>query len=67
MALGVGRYGARGGFSGCPRVPATVDVLSDEALVGARCRLDLAAGVMLSALWAGRAGQLVLVDSPFGC
>ena len=29
----------------------TVDVLSDEALVGARSRLNPAAGVMLSALW----------------
>ena len=28
-----------------------VDVLSDEALVGARSRLNPAAGVMLSALW----------------
>ena len=29
----------------------TVDVLSDEALVEARSRLNPAAGVMLSALW----------------
>ena len=39
----------------------SVDVLSDEALVGARSRLDPAAGVMLSALWVGAAGQLVLI------
>ena len=39
----------------------TVDVLSDEALVGARSRLNPAAGVMLSALWAGSTGQLALI------
>ena len=43
----------------------TVDVLSDEALVGARSRLDPAAGVMLSALWVAgtgtEAGQLVVI------
>ena len=39
----------------------TVDVLSDEALVGARSRLNPAAGVMLSALWVASAGQLVLI------
>ncbi|MGH3579861.1 MAG: condensation domain-containing protein, partial [Mycobacterium sp.] len=39
----------------------SVDVLSDEALVAARSRLDPAAGVMLSALWVASAGQLVLV------
>src|SRR5262249_60150658 len=38
-----------------------VDVLSGEALVGARSRLNPAAGVMLSALWAGSTGQLVLI------
>ncbi len=38
-----------------------VDVLSDEALVGARSRLNPAAGVMLSALWVAAAGQLVLI------
>jgi non-ribosomal peptide synthase protein (TIGR01720 family) len=37
-----------------------VDVLSDEALVGARSRLNPAAGVMLSALWVASASQLVL-------
>ena len=51
---GVGAVDARGCLH-------TVDVLSDEVLVGARCRLDLAAGVMLSALWVAAAGQLVLV------
>jgi non-ribosomal peptide synthase protein (TIGR01720 family) len=39
----------------------TVDVLSDDALVGARSRLDPAAGVMLSALWVASAGQLVVI------
>ena len=39
----------------------TVDVLSDEALVAARSRLNPAAGVMLSALWVASAGQLVLI------
>ena len=38
-----------------------VDVLSDEALVAARSRLNPAAGVMLSALWVADAGQLVLI------
>ena len=39
----------------------TVEVLSDEAVVGARSRLNPAAGVMLSALWVASAGQLVLI------
>jgi non-ribosomal peptide synthase protein (TIGR01720 family) len=39
----------------------TVDVLSDEALEGARSRLDPAAGVMLSALWVASAGQLPVI------
>ena len=39
----------------------TVDVLSDEALVAARSRLNPAAGVMLSALWAADTGQLALI------
>ena len=38
-----------------------VDVLSDEAVVGARSRLNPAAGVMLSALWVASTGQLVLI------
>ena len=38
-----------------------VDVLSDEALVAARSRLNPAAGVMLSALWVAATGQLVLI------
>ena len=38
-----------------------VDVLSDAALVGARSRLNPAAGVMLSALWVASTGQLVLI------
>ena len=39
----------------------SVDVLSDEALVRARSRLNPAAGVVLSALWVGGTGQLVLI------
>ena len=39
----------------------SVEVLSEEALVGARSRLNPAAGVMLSALWAATTGQLVLI------
>ena len=39
----------------------SVDVLSDEALVEARSRLNPAAGVMLSALWVAATGQLVLI------
>ena len=39
----------------------TVDVLSDEAVVGARSRLNPAAGVMLSALWVVPTGQLVVI------
>ncbi|HWS92469.1 MAG TPA: condensation domain-containing protein, partial [Mycobacterium sp.] len=38
-----------------------VEVLSDEAVVGARSRLNPAAGVMLSALWVACTGQLVLI------
>ena len=39
----------------------SVDVLSDEALLRARSRLNPAAGVMLSALWVSSTGQLVLI------
>ena len=39
----------------------SVEVLSDEALVQARSRLNPAAGVMLSAVWVGSTGQLVLI------
>ena len=38
-----------------------VQVLSEEALVGARSRLNPAAGVMCSALWVADSGQLVLI------
>ncbi len=38
-----------------------VEVLSEEALVGARSRLNPAAGVMLSALWVASAGRLVVI------
>jgi amino acid adenylation domain-containing protein/non-ribosomal peptide synthase protein (TIGR01720 family) len=43
---------------GCLQV---VDALSDKALVEARSRLNPAAGVMLSALWARGIGRLVLI------
>ena len=39
----------------------TVDVLSDEAVVEARSRLNPAAGVMLSALWVAPTGRLVVI------
>jgi non-ribosomal peptide synthase protein (TIGR01720 family) len=39
----------------------SVDVMSEEALVKARSRLNPAAGVMLSAVWVGSTGQLALV------
>ena len=38
-----------------------VDVLSDEALVAARARLNPATGTMLRALWAADSGQLALI------
>ena len=38
-----------------------VDVLSEEALVKARSRLNPAAGAIVSALWAGSTGQLALI------
>jgi glycopeptidolipid biosynthesis protein len=44
----------------------TVDVLSDDALVAARSRLNPAAGVMLSALWVASAGQLVVIIHHLG-
>ena len=39
----------------------SVDVLSDEALVAGRSKLDPAAGVMLSAVWAESSSQLALI------
>ncbi|OHU21387.1 non-ribosomal peptide synthetase [Mycobacteroides franklinii] len=39
----------------------TVDVLSDEAVVEARSRLNPAAGMMLSGLWVTTTSQLVLI------
>ncbi|OBF03805.1 non-ribosomal peptide synthetase [Mycobacterium sp. 852002-10029_SCH5224772] len=39
----------------------TVDVLSDEALLRARSRLNPAAGLMLSGVWATSTGQLALI------
>ncbi|MGA9677504.1 MAG: amino acid adenylation domain-containing protein, partial [Mycobacterium sp.] len=38
-----------------------VEVLSEEALVGARSRLNPTAGVMLSALWVASTGRLVVI------
>ena len=65
----VGDDGAGGWLLQVPEVGAvdagmclrTVEVLSDEAVAGARSRLNPAAGVMLSALWATGTGQLVLM------
>ena len=39
----------------------SVEVLSDAALITARSRLNPAAGVMLSAVWAATTGQLALI------
>ncbi|MEB4212339.1 non-ribosomal peptide synthetase, partial [Mycobacterium sp. 94-17] len=39
----------------------SVDVLSDEALLAARARLNPAGGVMLSALWAESTGRLAVI------
>ena len=39
----------------------TVEALDEEALLAARSRLNPAAGMMLSALWVGATGQLVLI------
>ena len=39
----------------------TVEALIEEVVVGARSRLNPAAGVMLAALWAADTGQLVLI------
>ena len=44
----------------------SVDVVSEEAVVGARSRLNPAAGVMLSALWVVSTDQLVIDRAPFG-
>ena len=39
----------------------TTDVLTDEAVIEARSRLNPGAGVMLSALWVAPAGRLLLI------
>ncbi|HTQ21550.1 condensation domain-containing protein, partial [Mycobacterium sp.] len=39
----------------------SVDALSDDAVLAARSRLNPAAGVMLSALWAAETGRLALI------
>ncbi len=71
LRLRVGDYGDYGGdWSLTVPEPGAVDaaecvhaveVLSDEALVAARSRLDPAAGAMLSALWVAATGQLVMI------
>ena len=69
LRLRVDDDGAGGWSLRCPRrgrwmradACRSVDVLSDEALVEARSRLNPAAGVMLSALWVASTGQLVLI------
>ena len=43
------------------RLVQAVDELSDAAVIAARSRLNLAEGIMLSALWAGSTGQLVVI------
>jgi amino acid adenylation domain-containing protein/non-ribosomal peptide synthase protein (TIGR01720 family) len=43
-----------------------VDVLTNEALVAARSRLNPADGVMLSAVWAADSGQLALIIHHLG-
>ena len=40
---------------------SAVQVLSDEAVIEARSRLNPAAGVMLSALWVASTAQLVVI------
>ena len=49
-----GSVDARGGLQ-------AVEVLSDEVVVEARSRLNPAAGLMLSAVWAAPTGQLLLI------
>ncbi|CAM4081186.1 non-ribosomal peptide synthetase [Mycobacterium basiliense] len=49
------------GFVDAAEYLQAVDMLSDEAVVAARSRLNPATGTMLSALWAARTGQLVLI------
>ena len=69
LRLRVGDDGAGGWSLTVPEVGAvaardclhTVEVLSDQAVVAARSRLNPAAGVMLAAVWAGSTGQLVLI------
>ncbi|MDT5398535.1 MAG: glycopeptidolipid biosynthesis protein, partial [Mycobacterium sp.] len=65
----VGDDGAGGWLAQVPEVGAvdaeeclrTVEVLSDEAVAGARSRLNPAGGKMLSALWAPDTGQLAVM------
>src|SRR5690606_6638474 len=49
------------GATSAREVMHTVDTLTDEVLIAARSRLNPAAGVMLSAVWARGSGQLVLM------
>ena len=72
LRLRVDGWGAQGAGGWSLQVPEpgavlagdclrSVDVLSHEALVDARSRLNPAAGAMLSALWVPSAEQLVLI------
>ena len=72
LRLRVEDWGARGAGKWLLRVPEagsvdaagclqTVEVLSEAAVIRARSRLDPAAGVMLSAVWATATNQLVLI------
>jgi amino acid adenylation domain-containing protein/non-ribosomal peptide synthase protein (TIGR01720 family) len=54
-------YAPEPGAVNAGRCLHVVDVLSDEELVAARCRLNPATGAMVSALWAASTGQLVLI------
>ena len=59
--------GARGGFGRARRVACKRwTTLSDEALVGARARLNPAAGAMLSALWVTSTVPVGVDHSPPG-
>ena len=72
LRLRVVDWGARGAGGWSLAVPEpgavdaagclhTVDVLSEDAVIAARARLNPAAGAMLSALWVAHSGQLVVI------
>ncbi len=54
-------YAPEPGAVNAGRCLHVVEVLSDEALVAARSRLNPATGAMVSALWAASTSQLVLI------